>query len=125
MSIRVPVDLDLEPIVVGWLRQYKIRGFGSVALHLAYAALGAIDLVLDHRARLWDVAAGALVLLEAGGVMTDPRGQSLFPMDLRAYRGEVLRFLAGNPLSHAAAVVDCRAALDMAATARGSGRTRC
>jgi myo-inositol-1(or 4)-monophosphatase len=118
VSIGVPVDPDLEPVVARWLRRYKIRGFGSVALHLAYAALGAIDLVLDHRARLWDIAAGAVVLLEAGGVISDPRGQPLFPFDLGAYRGEPICFLAGNPLGHQAAVVECRDALAVSGAAR-------
>jgi myo-inositol-1(or 4)-monophosphatase len=109
---RVPLDPGLAPAVTGWLRRYKLRGFGSVALHLAYAALGALDVVLDHKATLWDVAAGAAILLEAGGVLTDPLGQPLFPPAPAAYRGAPMPFLAGNPVAHAEALADCRAALD-------------
>ena len=118
MSIGVPVDPALEAVVARWLRRHKIRGFGSVALHLAYAVLGAIDLVLDHRAKLWDIAAGAVLLLEAGGAISDPRGQPIFPLDLRAYRGEAISFLAGNPLGHQVAVVECRDALAVSNAAR-------
>ena len=56
VAVRVPIDPHLEPVIAGWLRRYKLRNFGSVALHLAYAALGAIELVLDHKAALWDIA---------------------------------------------------------------------
>jgi myo-inositol-1(or 4)-monophosphatase len=108
VSARIPLDPALAPVVIGWLERHKFRAFGSVALHLAYAALGAIDVVLDHRAALWDLAGGACVLQEAGGVMTDPRGGSLFPFELAAYRGGSVPFLAGNPVAHATAVAACR-----------------
>jgi myo-inositol-1(or 4)-monophosphatase len=108
VSARVPLDPSLIPIVSDWLRQYKFRAFGSVALHLAYTALGAIDVLLDHRAALWDLAGGACVLQEAGGAITTPRGDPLFPFDLAAYRGGPVPFLAGNPVAHAAAVSACR-----------------
>jgi myo-inositol-1(or 4)-monophosphatase len=108
ICVRVPVEADLEPLVFPWLRAHKFRGFGSVALHLAFTALGAIDLVLDHKAALWDLAAGATVLLEAGGCITTPTGRSMFPFDVAAYRGAPVPFLAGNPLAHAAATRSCR-----------------
>ena len=103
VSVRVPLGPELEPLVSQWLREYKFRGFGSVALHLAFAALGAIDLILDHKAALWDLAAGAAMLLEAGGRITSPAGRPLFPFDVASYRGAPVPFLAGNPLAHAAA----------------------
>lgn len=108
---RLPLDPALAPVVLSWLHRFKFRGFGSVALHLAYAALGALDVVLDHRATLWDIAAGAVVLLEAGGCLTDPRGHPLFPPDAAAYRGAPMPFLAGNCVAHAEAVAACRDAL--------------
>jgi myo-inositol-1(or 4)-monophosphatase len=112
VTARVPVDRGLAPVVVDWLRRYKFRGFGSVALHLAYAAIGALDVVLDHRAALWDVAGAAAVLLEAGGALTDLRGRPLFPPDAAAYRGAPVPFLAGNPAAHAEALSACRAVVD-------------
>ena len=109
IAVRVPVTPALEPLVTRWLREHKFRNFGSVALHLAFAALGAVDLVLDHKATLWDLAAGAAVLLEAGGCITTPEGCPLFPFDVAGYRGASVPFLAGNPLAHAAAAASCRA----------------
>ncbi|XP_043275784.1 inositol monophosphatase 2-like isoform X1 [Venturia canescens] len=51
-----------------------IRSFGSAALGLAYVARGTLDaLHLDHVGP-WDVAAGALLVEEAGGVVIDPKG---------------------------------------------------
>jgi myo-inositol-1(or 4)-monophosphatase len=106
VSVRVPLDVRLEPVAIEWLRHYKLRAFGSVALTLAYAALGAIDIVLDHRAALWDIVAGAAILLEAGGRLTDPAGERLFP---GTFEGVPIRFLAGNPAAHAEAVAACAA----------------
>jgi len=105
VSVRVPLDPRFEPVTIAWLRRYKLRAFGSVALHLAYAAIGAIDVVLDHRAALWDLVAGAAVLLEAGGVVSDPMGGPVFPA---AVAGIHAPFLAGNPAAHAEAVAACR-----------------
>lgn len=123
ISVRVPVDPDLEPVIAGWLRRHKLRGFGSVALHLAYAALGAIDVVLDHKAALWDVAGGAAILLEAEGRITDPRGRPIFPVDPPRYDGAPIPFLAGNPSSHELAAAACRAALDSAPGRASLGST--
>jgi myo-inositol-1(or 4)-monophosphatase len=109
VSVCVPVDPDIEPLVAAWLRLHKFRGFGSVALHLGYAALGAIDVILDHKAALWDLTGGAVVLLEAGGRITDPAGRPLFPFDVGAYCGGPVAFLASNPQAHEAALADCRA----------------
>jgi myo-inositol-1(or 4)-monophosphatase len=112
MAVRVPLDPGLIAATVGWLRRFKLRGFGSVALHLAYAAMGALDIVLDHKATLWDLTAGAAILLEAGGTITDPRGRPLFPPSAAAYGGAPMPFLAGNETAHAEALADCQAALD-------------
>jgi myo-inositol-1(or 4)-monophosphatase len=112
VCVRIPLEPDPEPLVSQWLREHKLRSFGSVALHLAFAALGAIDLVLDHKAALWDLAAGATILLEAGGRITSPTGDPLFPFDVGSYRGAAVPFLAGNPLAHAAAARSYRALVE-------------
>lgn len=112
VCVRVPLEPGLEPLASLWLREHKLRSFGSVALHLAFAALGAIDLILDHKAALWDLAAGATILLEAGGRITSPAGEPLFPFDVVSYRGGAVPFLAGNPLAHAAAARSYRALVE-------------
>jgi len=112
VAVRAPLDPELTAVTVGWLRRYKVRAFGSVALHLAYAAMGALDIVLDHKATLWDLTAGAAILLEAGGTITAPSGQPLFPPSAAGYGGASMPFLAGNATACAEAIAECRAALD-------------
>ena len=106
VSIRTPLEEGVPPFVDDWLRRYRLRRFGSTALHLCYVALGALDLVHDHRASLWDLAGAAPVLLEAGGVVTGTDGASLFPATAAHLAGAPIAFLAGNPASHAQAVID-------------------
>jgi myo-inositol-1(or 4)-monophosphatase len=117
VAVRVPLEPRLKPLAYEWLERYKLRGFGSVALHLAYASIGALDVLVDHKAALWDLAAGATLLLEAGGAITDPLGRPLFPMDPASYRRGPVPFVAGNAIAHAEAVARCRVLL-----AAGDGR---
>ena len=51
------------------------RNFGSGALDLAYVAAGRIDASLQSNARLWEIAAGILMVREAGGYATDSSGR--------------------------------------------------
>jgi myo-inositol-1(or 4)-monophosphatase len=55
------------PAVLGLLlSDFKLRNFGSQALHLCYAAAGHLALVANREARGWDDLAGALIAREAG-----------------------------------------------------------
>jgi myo-inositol-1(or 4)-monophosphatase len=99
-SIRSPYPVEVPPAVLGWLRRFRLRRFGSTALQLCYVAMGALAFVHDHRASLWDVAGAAPVLLEAGGLLTAPDGAPLFPVDPDGYAGEPIAFLAGDPQAH-------------------------
>jgi myo-inositol-1(or 4)-monophosphatase len=57
----------------------RVRLLGSVALELCYVASGKLDALVDIRGalRVTDVAAGQLILKEAGGLVTDRKGNSL------------------------------------------------
>ena len=88
------------PFVSRWLERYRLRRPGSTALALCYVAAGALAFVHDHRASLWDIAGAAPVLLEAGGMLTDPAGGDLFPMAPGAIGREPIAFLAGDPIGH-------------------------
>ncbi|WP_170756218.1 inositol monophosphatase family protein [Ruegeria lacuscaerulensis] len=48
------------------LTMFKLRNFGSQALHLCYAAAGRVSLVASREAKGWDDMAGALIAQEAG-----------------------------------------------------------
>ena len=54
---------------------FSLRMFGSSARSLSYAAEGKIDIVIDYHDRPWDFSAGALIVEEAGGKVTDMSGR--------------------------------------------------
>ncbi len=49
------------------LHTRRIRMIGSAAMDLAYVACGRADLLVNHATTPWDIEAGKLLLLEAGG----------------------------------------------------------
>ena len=51
----------------------KLRAMGSAALDLAYVASGRLDAYIEQGVNLWDIAAGWLLVEEAGGVMEATR----------------------------------------------------
>ena len=51
-----------------------IRRFGSAALDLAYVACGRFDAYFEYSLNAWDVAAGAFLVQEAGGKISDFKG---------------------------------------------------
>jgi myo-inositol-1(or 4)-monophosphatase len=53
-----------------------IRRAGSAALDLAYVAAGRLDAFWEFGLSPWDIAAGALLITEAGGLVGDLRGES-------------------------------------------------
>ncbi len=55
-----------------------IRRTGSAALDLAYVAAGRLDGFWEMGLQPWDIAAGSLLVQEAGGVVTDFAGNSNF-----------------------------------------------
>ena len=54
-----------------WPGMHSLRVLGSAALGLAYVAAGRIDIYLHRCLYPWDVAAGILLVREAGGLVTD------------------------------------------------------
>jgi len=51
-----------------------MRHFGSIAMELAYVASGRLDGLVERWLSSWDMAAGIVLVREAGGFVTDPRG---------------------------------------------------
>lgn len=51
-------------------RARAVRRLGSAALDLCYVAAGRFDAFWEHKLQPWDVAAGALIVEEAGGRVT-------------------------------------------------------
>ena len=66
-----------------------VRRIGSAAVDLCYTAMGRFDGYYEFNLKAWDVAAGALIVTEAGGDVFDFRGGENYLFD-----GEII---AGNP----------------------------
>jgi len=62
-----------------------VRRLGSAALDLSYVAAGRLDGFWEERLHAWDIAAGALIVTEAGGKITNLVGG---PLDLT--RGDIV-----------------------------------
>lgn len=58
-----------------------LRRTGSTALNLAYVAAGRFDATWSFKPHPWDVAAGALLVREAGGTVSRPDGGDFHVMD--------------------------------------------
>jgi len=70
----------------------NLRVAGSAALHLAYVAAGRLSGFWEHNLSAWDVAAGSLLVQEAGGRMSDFGGEP--------YQLAVRNVLASNGRIH-------------------------
>jgi myo-inositol-1(or 4)-monophosphatase len=98
--------LDARGRCPDWASQYlaqqvwKLRILGSAALEATYVAAGVAHGAVTVNGKLWDVAAAAALVLEAGGVMSDLRGNAIFPFDLANYNGAKVPFLAAGPAAH-------------------------
>lgn len=57
-----------------WPGMQSVRIMGSAALGLAYAAAARVDIYFHHTLAPWDVAAGLLLVNEAGGQVIDRHG---------------------------------------------------
>lgn len=70
---------ELATFVEALLHTQGIRRTGSAALNLCYLASGRFDAFWATETHSWDIAAGMLLVREAGGIMTDLDGG---PIDL-------------------------------------------
>ncbi|MCI0518710.1 MAG: inositol monophosphatase [Chloroflexi bacterium] len=77
-DIRENPDNNLKEYARFCLLTQGVRRLGSAALDLCYVAAGRLDGYWELRISPWDVAAGALIVQEAGGVATDIHGQADF-----------------------------------------------
>ena len=93
-----------------WIAQtdWKIRMLGSAALEAVQVAAGVAHGAITVNGKLWDVAAPAAIVLEAGGVITDLQGRPIFPFNLSNYQGAKVPFLAAGPNAHAQLLEEVR-----------------
>ncbi|MFA5865356.1 MAG: inositol monophosphatase [Phycisphaerae bacterium] len=92
-----------RPVILHHLMDYcMLRNLGSTALHLGMTAAGMMDGAIHFGGKLWDIAAGALIVEQAGGIIypIDKNGliikKPLWPLDLKQYNNDALPFVAAN-----------------------------
>ncbi len=83
---------NLDPYARFTMATQGVRRFGAAALDLAYVAAGRVDGFWECKLKPWDVAAGRLLVEEAGGRVTGYIGES--------YSVYNHRILASNGLVH-------------------------
>ena len=86
------VNPEMSDIHVNLMKSAYIRMPMSAVLALAYTACGRTDATIGTGHRKWDVAAGALLVKEAGGTITEINGDE-FNLDSKS-------LLASNPHIH-------------------------
>ena len=90
---RVGAHLDCLKLLM--VEAEDVRRTGSAALDLAWVAAGRCDAYFEAGVQAWDIAAGVLLVREAGGRVADFRGAATGPMHVAgAAAGRQL--LAGN-----------------------------
>ena len=67
----------------------NMRYSGCAALDLAYVASGRLDGFFHNKINLWDVAAGALMVEEAGGIVNDLNKFNINNINIRASSGVI------------------------------------
>jgi myo-inositol-1(or 4)-monophosphatase len=66
-----------------------MRYSGCAALDLAYVASGRLDGFFHNKINIWDVAAGALLVEESGGIVNDLYKFNQNNIDIRASSGAI------------------------------------
>ncbi len=69
------VDFYLRQLKAMMEKAAGVRRAGAAALDLAYVACGRLDAFWELGLSPWDMAAGALLIQEAGGLVADPSGE--------------------------------------------------
>ncbi|WP_090725889.1 MULTISPECIES: inositol monophosphatase family protein [unclassified Paenibacillus] len=68
----LPANMSVAKALAPKVR--NLRAGGSAALHLAYVAAGRLSAYTEIGLNPWDIAAGALLVQESGGTVTDTQG---------------------------------------------------
>ncbi len=84
------LNMELWASIYG--KTQGLRRAGAAAIDLAWLACGRLDGLWEFSLKPWDIAAGALLVTEAGGTVSGPQGEAL---DLT--KGHII---AANPHIH-------------------------
>lgn len=88
-----------EHLVTLLTKHGKLRGLGTQTLQLAYVAAGRLSAAVSLETKLWDNAAGAIIVREAGGEYCDLHRNDPFPIrpDDPALHGAATPCIAAPP----------------------------
>jgi len=92
----------LSPNTLAFIKDRKVRRirlFGSIALEMSYVARGALDAFINvnETTRLCDIAAGYIIIKEAGGKITNKDGK---PINLKLNVNEKTSLISSNEILH-------------------------
>lgn len=91
------VDASLEIMKYFTLKADRARDWGFCAGQLGYVGAGKADVMLKAYQNSWDIAAGMLIVTEAGGIVTDFFGQEI---KLTNDHNQRYHIVASNGLLH-------------------------
>ena len=72
------LKLFMKTLDYFFVNSHGVRRLGSAATDLAYVACGRYDAFYEYNLKPWDVAAGAFIIQQAGGVVADFSGGNNF-----------------------------------------------
>jgi myo-inositol-1(or 4)-monophosphatase len=79
----------LDPFIVSMryfmIHSHGLRRLGSAATDMAYVAAGRFEAFYEHGLKPWDVAAGTIIVQQAGGKVSDFNGTDRF-----LFNGEIV-----------------------------------
>ena len=84
LCLQLPYNSDAyKPVITRLINHFygnvgSIRMIGSAAIALCYVAAGRLDVYAERYIGQWDYMAGALIVMEAGGCVTNYEGEDYF-----------------------------------------------
>lgn len=91
-------EINLPYLEIMIKKAQAVRRLGSAALDLCYTACGRFDGFWEFGLKPWDIAAGSLIVKEAGGKITDTNGNiiNLFGADILASNKKIHKEMVRN-----------------------------
>jgi myo-inositol-1(or 4)-monophosphatase len=84
----IPTEKYLQKFSI-FLQECSIRRAGAAALDLAYIASGRLDGFWEMGLKPWDIAAGSILIREAGGFISDDKGEDHYLSSGKVIAGNV------------------------------------
>ncbi len=76
--VKVKKDIIYSWLLISLIYNHSIRSVGSAAISMVNVASGKVDAYYEMGMHAWDIAAGDLIVREAGGVVMDTGGNFRF-----------------------------------------------